>query len=199
MTAQTPERLIMDGRPWAIYANPLYRLLASRRMDLKVPNSGFSTACHRRYVGSWEIRNGRLYLVHVNMMVPDEMPLAPELRRRLFRAVPCNGFPILAHWFNGKLRIPIGRRLVYSHHGWSHWFERERVITFSGGVVTRDREVNTQAILERQLKRDPAMGALLSGADNPEDRAIPGPLVWFDDDEEEDWTLDWWPKDYPRG
>jgi hypothetical protein len=25
------------------------------------------------------------------------------------------------------LRIAIRRRLVYSHHGWSHWFEREPV------------------------------------------------------------------------
>ena len=193
MTAQTPERIIIDGRPRALYEQPLYRLLASRRMDLIDDSSGFTTACHRRYVGTWEIRNGTLYLVHLNMMVPDEEPLTPLMRQRLFRAVPCTGFPIKADWFNGMLRIAIGRRLVYSHHGWSHWFERERVIRFSGGAVTRDREVDTKAILERQLKRYPEMRARLDGTDTRE----PGPLVWFDDDDEDwDWTVDWWPPDY---
>ena len=194
MTAQTPERIIIDGRPRELYANPLYRLLASRRLDLCIPASGSSTACYRRYVGTWEIRNGALHLVHLNMMVPDEEPLAPELRQRLFRAVPCKDFPIMAHWFNGKLRIAIGRRLVYSHHGWSHWFERERVITFFGGKVLRDREVDTGAILERQMSRNPAMRDRLAGHDR-EHLERPGPLIWFDNDAE-DWALDWWPRDY---
>ena len=101
MTAQTPERIIIDGRPQALYEQPLYPLLASRRMDLKDDSSGFSTACHRRYLGTWEIRNGTLYLVHLNMVVPDEEPLTPQIRQRLFRAVPCTGFPIKADWFNG--------------------------------------------------------------------------------------------------
>jgi len=35
MTAQTPERMIIAGRPRALYADPLYRLLASNRMDLR--------------------------------------------------------------------------------------------------------------------------------------------------------------------
>ena len=97
MTAQTPERIIIDGRPRALYEQPLYRLLASRRMDLKDPHrSGFHTGCYRRYLGTWEIRNGTLYLVHLNMVVPDEEPLTPLIRQRLFRAVPCTGFPIKA-------------------------------------------------------------------------------------------------------
>lgn len=194
MTAQTPERIIIDGRPRELYADPLYRLLASRRLDLCIPASESSTACYRRYVGTWEIRNGALHLVHLNMMVPDEEPLAPELRLRLFRAVPCKDFPIMAHWFNGRLRIAIGRRLVYSHHGWSHWFERERVITFAGGKVLRDREVDTAAMLERQLNRNPEMRDRLAGYD-PERLGRPGPLIWFDNDGE-DGTLDWWPRDY---
>lgn len=196
MTAQTPERLIIDGRPRALYAQPLYRLLTSRRMDLKDPRRlGFHTGCYRQYLGTWEIRNQTLYLMHLNMIVPYEEPITPTIRERLFRAVPATSFPIKAQWFNGKLRIAIGRRLVYSHQGWSHWFERERIITFKGGVVTRDREVDTKAILERQLKRDQEMRALLDGTDTPEDHGMPGPLVWFDNSDD-DWTADWWPPDY---
>ena len=146
MTAQTPERIIIDGRPHALYAKPLYRLLASRRMDLIDDSSGFSTACHRRYVGTWEIRNGTLYLVHLNMVVPDEEPLTPLIRQRLFRAVPCTGFPIKADWFNGQLRIPIGPTLVQGFQGWSSWYTRERVITCrQAGSCATARSIHWQS------------------------------------------------------
>jgi hypothetical protein len=82
---------------------------------------------------------------------------------------------------------------VYSHHGWSHWFERERVITIAGGEVVRNREVDTRAMLERQLRRDPQLGQVLSRG---EGRGL-GPMIWFDD-RDEDWTVDWWPSDYGR-
>lgn len=193
MTAQTPERIIIDGRARALYEQPLYRLLASRRMDLIDREMGYTSACHRRYVGTWEIRNGRLYLVHLNHMTPFEEPLSTGMRRRLLRAVPCADFPIEAHWFNGRLRFAIGRCMINSPHGWSHWFERERVITVRGGKVVRDREVDTGAILERCLARRPDVRAQFveAGADPS------APINWFEDDED-DWTLDWWPSDYPR-
>jgi hypothetical protein len=193
MTAQVPERLIIDDRPRELYAQPLYRLLASRRMtDLFEGGDGWCTACYRRYLGTWEIIGGRLHLVHLNLMWPDAQPLPPELRNRLLRAALCTDFPIPADWFNGRLRIPIGRRLVYSHHGWSHWFERERVVAFERGVVTRDREVDTRAILERMLVRDPDMRSFLDGT---EIRDKPRPLVWFDDSDV-DGEAEWWPPDY---
>ncbi len=192
MTAQSPERIILDGRPRALYAEPLYRLLASRRMDFRSFGDCHSTSCYRNYVGTWQITAGSLYLVHLNLMAADEQPLPLEAQQRLFRAVPCSGFPIKAHWYNGALRVATGRRLVYSHHGWSHWFERERVFTVIDGVVKRDREVNTAAILKRQLERNPEMRDWIEG---DKDSSTLGPLIWFDDDDE-DWVADWWPLDY---
>ena len=61
--------------------------------------------------------------------------------------------------------------------------------------MTRDREVDTKAILERQLKRYPEMRARLDGTDTAGRYGLPGPLVWFDN-YDEDWTADWWPPDY---
>jgi hypothetical protein len=34
MTGQAPERIIIDGRPRSLYADPLYRLLVSSRFKL---------------------------------------------------------------------------------------------------------------------------------------------------------------------
>ena len=194
MTAQSPERIILDGRPYALYASPLYRLLASRRMDLDNP-FGRSTACYRGYCGTWQVIDGRLHLMHVNTMWPDEGPLPEDLRRKLLRAVPAKGFPVFAHWFNGVLRIQIGRRLIYSHHGWSSWFERERVMTIKGGMLVRDREVDTKRILEWWLRRHPSAVPILDGS------VVPlgiGPLIWFEKNDDDDWMADWWPSDYQR-
>jgi hypothetical protein len=194
MTAQIPERIILAGRPRALYGDPLHRLLASSRMTVREYGTGFSTGCYRGYCGTWEIIDHRLHLVHLNLMCPDEAPIPKELRTRLLRAASCANFPIPAHWFNGRLRIAIGRRLVYSHHGWSHWFERERVIAFAAGKVRREREVDTRAMLERWLRRNPQVRDHLDGTAG---QGEPGPLIWFDDSEE-DWEADWWPHDYAR-
>lgn len=99
--------------------------------------------------------------MHLNIKEVDTKPAPAELLQELFRAVPCEGFPVHADWFSGRLRIPIGRRIVYNHHGWSHWFERERVIHLADGVVTRDREVDTGAMLRRRLERNPKFRASL--------------------------------------
>ncbi|HZT19813.1 MAG TPA: hypothetical protein VFA23_10445 [Dongiaceae bacterium] len=196
MTAQSPERIILDGRPHQLFADPLYRLRKRCRLDLANPLS-WSTGNYRGYVGTWEISDRRLYLVHLCWDGWDgsscEVPISGELRQRLLRAASASGFPIHAHWFSGIVRIAIGRRLVYSHHGWSSWFERERVIRFVAGDVVRDREVDTRAILERWLRRHPEAADRLAPS-NPDPL---GPLTWFDEDDG-DWEADWWPPDYIR-
>jgi hypothetical protein len=125
----------------------------------------------------------------------DELPVPDELRTRILRAAVSDDFPIFARWFNGRLRIAIGRRLVYSHHGWSSWFERERVIQFRGGKIVRDREVDTRRILEWFLKRNPEMSDILSGET---DQMNVAPLVWFDETDADPHADEWWPPDYPR-
>lgn len=196
MTAQSPERIILDGRPYALYAEPLYRLLKSFRIDPREYAECWSTSNYRAYVATWDLVEGQLRLVHMNVLGARgaESPTPDELGSKLLRAAGSTRFPMLAHWFNGHLRIQIGRRLIYSHMGWSHWFQRERVITLREGCVVRDREVNTHAMLEWHLKRHPEMVDFLEG----EDRGKPGPLVWFDDSDDDDWQADWWPEDFGK-
>jgi hypothetical protein len=197
MTAQAPERIILDGRPRAFYADPLSALI--ERHDLDVSNPNFcSTANYRGYIGTWEILDQSLCLTHLswenwNDGSISEVSISDAVRRQLCGAAGCFGFPVPARWFNGTIRIEIGKRLIYSHHGWSHWFERERVIRFAAGEVVRDREVDTRAILEWWLRRNPEASDALSGHDPL------GPLMWFDNDDDEDWSKDWWPPDYARG
>ena len=197
MTAQAPERIILDGRPRALYAQPLYSLVERCSLDLRNPR-GWNTGNYRGYIGTWEVRDARLNLVHLCWDAVREVPISEDVRRRLFKAAQCDGYPIPAHWFSGVLRIATGKRLIYSHQGWSSWFERERVIHIAAGEVTRDREVDTRAILEWWLRRHPEAAERLDPA-NPDPL---GPLTWFDDDadddDSDDGEADWWPPDYVR-
>jgi hypothetical protein len=189
MTAQIPERIILDGRPHSLHQQPLYPLIERYRLNLKKPHIR-NTANHRGYIGTWELRDRSLYLTHLSWQGRDfrEAPASEAACRQLFRAAQCSGFPIHAHWFNGILRIAIGRRLIYSHHGWSHWFERERVIRVVAGEIVRDREVDTRAILEWWLRRHPETRDELAGPH----RGPLSPLIWFDEDDD-DGEADGWP------
>lgn len=195
MTAQAPERIMLDGRPHALYAAPLDLLADTHELCLGNPNYS-STANYRGYIGTWEVRDRQLYLVQLcwdDGWRNGEIAIDDDTRTSLFHAVPCEDFPIPARWFSGALRISLGRRLIYSHHGWSHWFERERVLHVRKGEVVRDREVDTKAILERWLQRNPQASGWLDHSSAPPGG---GPLIWFDDDDDDDWTADWWPPGY---
>lgn len=192
MTAQVPERIFIEGKPHWLFAQPLYRLLASRRTHIEAPD-GWSTACHRRYVGSWEIANDRLWLVELSTFGCEELPLPDAMRNWFLRLVPANNFPVPAVWFTGCLRIPIGPKLIQGFHGWSSWFTRERVITCRQGKVVRDREVDTLAILEWALRRKEGLKMNLDPDDTPG-----GPLAWITEDDYSHLHGDWWPPQWSK-
>ena len=184
MTAQTPERILIDGKPHWLLSDPLYRLLATRRTEIEAPD-GSTTACHRNYIGTWDIVDGKLWLVALSTYGVQELALSDAMRAWFLRLVPASGFPVWAEWFSGRLRIPTGPTLVTTHHGWLSWHTRERVITCRQGRVVRDREVDTLAMLRRALRRGSLPPDL---ADASED-----PLSWITDDDYEPLRGDWWP------
>ena len=145
----------------------------------------------------------------LSMNLDGERHLLPNERRYFLSLVPAADFPVPATWFNGRLRIMLGRRLIYAHMGYQSWFEKERVITCKSGRIIRDRIVDTKAILEWHFKRHPEQANWIR-ADDAE-RGRPGPLVWFDntEDDDSDWwppdvactpdqCPDWWPRSYPK-
>ena len=77
-----------------------------------------STACWRRYLGSWEIKDKRLYLC--------------ELTGR-WRMTSKK--PIFADWFSGLLCVPEGELLTYVHLGFASVFEQELLIDIEDGIV----------------------------------------------------------------
>ena len=190
MTAQVPERLIIDGKPRAIGGEPLYRLLASRRISLRHESPFYVTACHRGYRGTWQLSEGRLYLAHLNLIADEELPFPPELLGKVLRAIPAPALPAFADWFNGEIRMPLGPVLIDSFHGLGDsWFQRMRVLRFKAGVLVRDRVVDTHKMIEWWFRRHPEtrdrFGSPSEFGGGPE-----GTIAWFDASEDEDWGAD---------
>jgi hypothetical protein len=142
MTAQVHERLILDGEHCSMACCPRLpeahpRVRAWRRGEPR--NSAEedywginSTACWRQYVGTWEIRDGKLFLVAL-----------------LGRYRLVGSEPLLADWFTGVLYVPRGEVLEYVHMGFESVFERELQIGIvDGHVVKRQTLDNRTGLIE---------------------------------------------------
>lgn len=140
MTAQIHEIMIYDGNETEMAScpplpenNPRIKKLNDEEIDFD--NAGgiiFSTACWREYVGKWEIKDGRFYLVGL------------EGRYRLDGREP-----LFADWFTGVLRIPRGDMIQYFHIGYGSVFEEEVYVKVEQGVITE-----THVIDNRDKKHD---------------------------------------------
>jgi hypothetical protein len=134
MTAQVHENLILDGEATTMLTCPPLpvghpRVVVAGPPDLfqtkeDVPSFVFSTACWRRYIGTWEVKGGRLYLVSLKGL--SEM---------------VGEGPIPADWVSGWLRVPRGELLEYVHMGFESVYEEELQLRFEGGVEVERRTV----------------------------------------------------------
>ena len=91
----------------------------------------FCTVCWRRYVGHWEIIDGRLYLVKVMAHWEDATPVSLE---QLFSGYTDKVF---AHWFTGIIRCAQGKRLKYVHMGFGSTYEQDLLLYFTRGSLTK--------------------------------------------------------------
>jgi len=136
MTAQIHEILIYEGEELSMaYCPPFPE--GHPRIVVVDPQPGtyepedsmilFSTACWRRYQGSWEIQDGCFYLVGL---------------RGFYRLT--GDEPLLADWFTGVLRIPKGPILHYVHMGFGSVYEQELHVNIEQGQVTESRVIDNR-------------------------------------------------------
>lgn len=130
MTAQVSEALIYEGEKVDMFSQPLADYF---KLSGQIPQfADWGTACQRGYVGTWELSNGRLYLIRIAVMTESG-----ETANYLNTLFP--GFPdrVFAHWYSDTLRLPQGQLLEYVHHGYASEYERDLFIEFENGVVVR--------------------------------------------------------------
>ncbi len=131
MTAQTPERLLYEGQEVPLCTEPLedFFTLAGDRPQLQIAHTGL----WRCYEGSWEITDGRLYLIGIEAKLITGQPLTLQT---LF---PGCGERVFAHWYRGELRVPRGPRLRYVHGGYASTYAYDMLFTVASGVVVKTR------------------------------------------------------------
>ncbi len=131
MTAQISEKLLYEGQKLSMCTEPLSLYFALGGDGPKFQCN--FTALWRGYVGTWEIVDGRLYLIDLQGTLKggEEASVAtifPDYPDRVF-----------AHWYSGTLRIPQGKLLHYVHMGYSSTYERDLFLAIEKGVLKGTR------------------------------------------------------------
>ncbi|XLZ69041.1 hypothetical protein ABT364_21185 [Massilia sp. SR12] len=132
MTAQFLENLVYEGVAMGMCSAPLsgFFALGGQPVRLAGPRN---TALWRGYVGSWEVLDGRLYLVGISATMECGSKATLE---HFFPGYPKRVF---AHWFSSDLRIPTGELRKYVHMGWGSEYEDEMIVSLHRGVVSSVR------------------------------------------------------------
>jgi len=136
MTAQVHEMLILDGERCSMNCTPAIppnhpriRRLAHDEVDADDPRNDmvFSTACWREDIGTWEVRDERLYLNDIAGIYQ----------------IAGQG-PVFADWVSETLSVPRGKMLQYVHMGFGTMYEGLLLIEVKEGVVV-SRRASTRA------------------------------------------------------
>ena len=134
MTAQAMEKIFINGKEHSMASEPL----ASYLSNLKVKPKLFppSSACWRGYVGTWEIKKDKLYLIAfegftINIYKPFGIDILFPDKKIVF-----------AEWFTGEVRIPQGDILDYVHGGYLSSFEKDMFLEIKNGQLIGQRTVD---------------------------------------------------------
>ena len=125
MTIQAGDILSYNGEKTTIATEPLKPYLETRS---DVSFIFKSTALVRGYIGTWKIKNKKLYLVTLVGFIENNEKV--DLKY-LFP----NKTEVFADWFSGDIRIPEGDLLQNINIGYASVFARDRVINFNKGLL----------------------------------------------------------------
>ena len=125
MTIQTGDILSYNGEKTTIATEPLKPYLETRS---DVSFIFKSTALVRGYIGTWKIKNKKLYLVTLVGFIENNEKV--DLKY-LFP----NKTEVFADWFSGDIRIPEGDLLQKINTGYESVYERDRILNFNKGIL----------------------------------------------------------------
>ena len=109
MTHQVAETLTYNKAQYSIVWDgmgdpfPLASYLRVTGKDVILNRASISSACHRGYIGEWEIKRGCLYLTGITGELENDKEL--ELKD-LF---PKSKKNVFASWFTGEIRCGVGK------------------------------------------------------------------------------------------
>ena len=123
MTTQVKERIIIDGERYSLIN---YLSLPKNNSIIKQKEGPISTrtSCWRGYVGTWEIKDDKLYLIDFSSGKYDVL----------------SNLPILADWITGIGKVATGE--VKASSDWDmESYETEMHLTFENGLVVKTENI----------------------------------------------------------
>ncbi len=134
MTAQRKEHIIYKGELMAMATEPLRPYLAERKdIDFVFKTS----SCWRGYIGKWEIKNNKLYLIDLFAHIKDYEEV------RMDYVFP-DKREVFADWFSGELRITQGEMLEYVHMGYQSVFEKDLFLEIKDGILVSEKIIDNR-------------------------------------------------------
>ena len=124
MTIQAGDILSYNGEKTTIVTEPLKPYLESRS-DISFIFK--STALVRGYIGTWKIKNKKLFLVSLIGFIENNEKVD-------LNYVFPNKKEVFADWFSGQIRIPEGNLLKKIRIGYASIFERDKILKFNKGI-----------------------------------------------------------------
>ncbi len=132
MSAQRSENIIFEGEE--MDSTPITLPIEQGLVEYIEPSaSQFASNCLRGYIGSWEIKDDRLYLLDI-----------------VGKYKMISKAPIFVEYFSGTIIITSGKLLKHVHLGFESKFEIERTVEIENGVVKNIKTIDNteQAIRE---------------------------------------------------
>jgi hypothetical protein len=141
-TAQRGERLIYQGKTNRLATLPLEPYLKKHNLRLSQVSPPkkymMRTSCWRGYVGTWQIKDGHLWLVSAEHVDGTQV----QLTKVFTNQAP----PIKATWYSGTLHVTQGKMLRYVHGRFASKFERNIYIKIKEGkVISEEVQENKPA------------------------------------------------------
>ena len=133
MTIQAGDILSYQGKKTTIATEPL-KIYLETRSDVSFIYK--TTALVRGYIGTWEIKNKKLFLVSLLGFIENKEQVDLNY---LFP----NETEVFANWYSGEIRIPEGE-LLKINVGYASVFEKDRFLIFRKGVLISERVKNNK-------------------------------------------------------
>ena len=125
-TAQMGDKLVLDGKDYFIYTNPL-EIYLEKHPGLLPKSTVVSTANWRGYVASWTVKDDRLLLTDVQIQQAKKTVKKDDFETE-WVSVMAKMFPdqkeVVADWFRGNIIVPNGKQVHYVHMGYASTYEK---------------------------------------------------------------------------
>lgn len=160
-TAQTPDKIIIDGKQYDLLNNPLEHFFTSHpkldpiyggkiKMFNKYKNKPypipFSTGNYRGYIATFKIENNVLKLFDIKIQnIESEKRGYISVYKELF------GDKQISLNYYGILIIPIGDFLDSANFGYSYLFSEYKLITIKDDKVEKSKDLNKDDYLKFKL------------------------------------------------